>query len=70
MSDHSFIIVVSYVRYVNIHILLRFQPSIPKWLSYGRKTEISNYGKGDNDVIIHDEPTFSSEVRTLWSHCL
>ena len=23
-----------------------------KWLSYGRKTEISNNKKGDNDVII------------------
>ena len=23
-----------------------------KWLSYSRKTEISNYKKGDNDVII------------------
>ena len=44
-------IVASYVRYINIHILLKSKPSI-KWLSYGRKTEISDYKKGDNDVII------------------
>ena len=34
-----------------------------RWLSYGRKTEISNYKKGVKDVIIPDESSFSSELR-------
>ena len=52
MSDLFLKIVVSYVIYsytdsIKISVLYHL-----KWLSYGQKTEISHYKKGDNDVII------------------
>ena len=65
MSQYLLMIVVLYVKYVNTytHSIKISAFYHLKWLSYGRKTEISNYKKGDNDVKIHDESTFSS----LWA---
>ena len=47
MSHHYLMIISSYVRYINIHILFKFQPFFYrlKWLSYSGKTEISDYKK-------------------------
>ena len=52
MCHHFSMKVVSYVRYINIPILLKFVFNQLKLLSYSRKTEITNSKKGDNDVII------------------
>ena len=52
MSHHLFMIVISCEEYLYTHYIKISAFYLLKWLSYSRKTEIFNYKKGDNDVII------------------
>ena len=63
MSHHFFMIVASYVRHINIHIQLKFQPFITKMAVLVEKLKIPIIEKVTMTSKFHDESTFSSEVR-------